>query len=191
MALIKCPECGQAVSDSAKKCPHCGYSLKGLNTNGSNVGGFQLASLLMQIGALVLCWVPFFFKETNYQEDAYGIIRHKTYEYSNIFAGTGYYVAGKETPLKISSFASYLIVTLLIVSIIITIGAIKKGKSYKVSIVLPILILAALALKYVSWCIMIYYHVAYQGGYDESPAICFLIFIGVEIVVEILNIIKR
>lgn len=27
MALIKCPECGQQVSDRAKKCPHCGYVL--------------------------------------------------------------------------------------------------------------------------------------------------------------------
>lgn len=28
MALIYCPECGKEVSDSARKCPHCGYSLK-------------------------------------------------------------------------------------------------------------------------------------------------------------------
>lgn len=27
MALIKCPECEQDVSSSAKACPHCGYSL--------------------------------------------------------------------------------------------------------------------------------------------------------------------
>lgn len=27
MALTKCPECGQQVSDRAKKCPHCGYVL--------------------------------------------------------------------------------------------------------------------------------------------------------------------
>lgn len=25
MALIKCPECGQMMSDRAKRCPHCGY----------------------------------------------------------------------------------------------------------------------------------------------------------------------
>jgi len=24
MALIKCPECGNNVSDKAKNCPHCG-----------------------------------------------------------------------------------------------------------------------------------------------------------------------
>ena len=28
MALIKCPECGKEVSDSAPTCPHCGYVLK-------------------------------------------------------------------------------------------------------------------------------------------------------------------
>lgn len=24
MALIKCPECGNSISDKAAKCPHCG-----------------------------------------------------------------------------------------------------------------------------------------------------------------------
>ncbi len=28
MALIKCPECGKDVSDTAKSCIHCGYVLK-------------------------------------------------------------------------------------------------------------------------------------------------------------------
>ncbi len=31
MALTKCPECGQQVSDRAKKCPHCGYVLSSYN----------------------------------------------------------------------------------------------------------------------------------------------------------------
>lgn len=25
MALIKCPECGKEISDTAKSCPNCGY----------------------------------------------------------------------------------------------------------------------------------------------------------------------
>ena len=28
MALTKCPECGQEISDTAKSCPHCGYKIK-------------------------------------------------------------------------------------------------------------------------------------------------------------------
>ena len=28
MALIKCPECSNDISDSAKSCPHCGYRIK-------------------------------------------------------------------------------------------------------------------------------------------------------------------
>lgn len=28
MALIKCPECGKEISDTAKQCPNCGYALK-------------------------------------------------------------------------------------------------------------------------------------------------------------------
>ena len=27
MAMIKCPECGQEISDKAKKCIHCGKIL--------------------------------------------------------------------------------------------------------------------------------------------------------------------
>ncbi|WP_395546691.1 MULTISPECIES: zinc ribbon domain-containing protein [unclassified Lacrimispora] len=27
MALIKCPECDNSISDSAKSCPHCGFNL--------------------------------------------------------------------------------------------------------------------------------------------------------------------
>lgn len=30
MALIKCPECGREVSDTAKSCPSCGYFIGGL-----------------------------------------------------------------------------------------------------------------------------------------------------------------
>ena len=28
MALIKCPECGNSISDKAEKCPHCGLPAK-------------------------------------------------------------------------------------------------------------------------------------------------------------------
>ena len=28
MALVKCPECGKMVSDSAEACPDCGYAVK-------------------------------------------------------------------------------------------------------------------------------------------------------------------
>ena len=27
MALIKCPECGKEISDTAKSCPNCGYTI--------------------------------------------------------------------------------------------------------------------------------------------------------------------
>lgn len=28
MALVKCPECGKEVSNSAAVCPNCGYGIK-------------------------------------------------------------------------------------------------------------------------------------------------------------------
>lgn len=27
MALVKCPECGKKISDTAPSCPHCGYEI--------------------------------------------------------------------------------------------------------------------------------------------------------------------
>ena len=33
MALIKCPECGQSVSDKATACIHCGFPLDKINTD--------------------------------------------------------------------------------------------------------------------------------------------------------------
>ena len=39
MALIKCPECGKEVSDTAKVCIHCGFELsknQGLSEKGKN-----------------------------------------------------------------------------------------------------------------------------------------------------------
>lgn len=34
MALIKCPECGQEVSDKAAVCPRCAYPLAGMKPDG-------------------------------------------------------------------------------------------------------------------------------------------------------------
>lgn len=34
MALIKCPECGQEVSDKAIQCPRCAYPIAELRTDG-------------------------------------------------------------------------------------------------------------------------------------------------------------
>ena len=51
MALINCPECGNQMSDTAKKCTHCGYKTKKLNKK--VIWGIIL--IILGIGALVLC----------------------------------------------------------------------------------------------------------------------------------------
>lgn len=40
MALIKCDECGNSISDKAKICPHCGYERKS-NTEDHNMSSSQ------------------------------------------------------------------------------------------------------------------------------------------------------
>lgn len=54
MALIECPECGKDVSDTAKVCPNCGFSLKkGKSQEGikKNAGKFIVAGILILIVA--------------------------------------------------------------------------------------------------------------------------------------------
>lgn len=44
MALIKCPECGKEISDTATTCPHCGtitQHQKDLNAK-SNIGNILI-----------------------------------------------------------------------------------------------------------------------------------------------------
>lgn len=47
MALINCPECNQSVSDTARKCPYCGYTLHKINAK----------KWLIVIGAIALSLV--------------------------------------------------------------------------------------------------------------------------------------
>ena len=42
MALIKCPNCGQDISDKAEKCPHCGWEKKREKKN--KEGKFKMPS---------------------------------------------------------------------------------------------------------------------------------------------------
>ena len=37
MALIKCPECGKEISDSATSCPNCGIALNQTTQNSKSV----------------------------------------------------------------------------------------------------------------------------------------------------------
>ena len=49
MALITCNECGAQISDSAKSCTQCGFSV-GVYLNKSKIGAFALAFFLGTFG---------------------------------------------------------------------------------------------------------------------------------------------
>lgn len=57
MALVKCPECGREISDTAKQCPHCGYTLKSNIETAkqvASVAGNALRNVFFKYGELVL-----------------------------------------------------------------------------------------------------------------------------------------
>ena len=47
MALVKCPECGEGVSTTAKNCPNCGYRS---HKSGPTVFGSMIARLVEILG---------------------------------------------------------------------------------------------------------------------------------------------
>lgn len=57
MALIKCPECGKEISNTAKQCPHCGFTLK---TNidaakqAASVAGNAVLNALLKYGYSII-----------------------------------------------------------------------------------------------------------------------------------------
>lgn len=48
MALIKCPECGEKMSDSATKCPHCG------KVNSKRTKGCGTALIIVLVGLFLV-----------------------------------------------------------------------------------------------------------------------------------------
>lgn len=56
MALIKCPECRNELSDKANFCPHCGYPL-GVEKFKSSFPTSLNWGILLAIGLLILGFV--------------------------------------------------------------------------------------------------------------------------------------
>ena len=52
MSLIKCPECGQQISDKAEKCPHCGlpssyFNVQKSENKGEDVDYSNISNILI------------------------------------------------------------------------------------------------------------------------------------------------
>lgn len=59
MALIKCPECGKEISNSANKCPHCGYAIKSI---GKTLSANKKNIMVAVIAVVVVLFVVLSFK---------------------------------------------------------------------------------------------------------------------------------
>jgi len=80
MAMIDCPECKKAISDSSRKCPHCDYALRSdtamesaVKTTGEVLNTLVTIAVLVGMsfaaihfndwvtwGFCIFCWVGYF-----------------------------------------------------------------------------------------------------------------------------------
>ncbi len=68
MALIKCPECNNQISDQADSCPKCGYELKAKKVNDSKPSGTATSKINFKYLAIILIIVAavlLFFQQSN------------------------------------------------------------------------------------------------------------------------------
>lgn len=65
--VIQCPECGEKVSDSAKKCPHCGYKL----VKPRSFKGLIIALIVIIVAMIIagICYVKYL--QYEHEETAY------------------------------------------------------------------------------------------------------------------------
>lgn len=100
MALMKCPECGNEISDKAKKCPRCGYPIKtnSLNKRKKVIIGCVSFGIAVVVGLGIYSVVTIDSKEYKKAEEAY-----KTGDYSTaseIFKSLGEYKDSEERYLE-------------------------------------------------------------------------------------------
>ena len=74
MALIKCPECGKEISDTAKSCPNCGYEKGKLEQNSNSNQSLSKSAIIKLIAVVVIFFIAIccyvFYQETRC--DAHG-----------------------------------------------------------------------------------------------------------------------
>ena len=54
MTLIRCPECGKEISDSAKTCVECGYPIKKYRNNTSFINIFESINKKILVGIIAI-----------------------------------------------------------------------------------------------------------------------------------------
>ena len=62
MAIIKCPECGNTVSDQAANCPHCGFKVTnkiGYTENQYQGKRSSIKGMIIALCGVILIWISF------------------------------------------------------------------------------------------------------------------------------------
>ena len=56
MALTKCPECGQQISDKANVCPNCGHPIAYENVK-TNFSSFLRKKWVKKVGIVIITYI--------------------------------------------------------------------------------------------------------------------------------------
>lgn len=70
MAIIKCPECGQQMSDNTKTCPHCGYNIKKHFTKHDNANSNKFVYIAIIVALCIIGWIAWRAYTTKTEQEA-------------------------------------------------------------------------------------------------------------------------
>lgn len=114
MALIKCPHCGQPVSDSATQCPHCQKQLMTATQRSWTKKTSMTAMVLCIVGALLtLCTIIL--------NGGFSLVRTSVISFLIFMAWLIWFVKGERqryTAIKVGIIICLLVVVISVINII-------------------------------------------------------------------------
>jgi len=76
MALVKCPECGKEISDTAKSCPNCGYVFKKKGTSKTIIRFVAVVAAII-VAVFAICTIRYYnnpFKRIKANNNYYALV---------------------------------------------------------------------------------------------------------------------
>lgn len=195
MAIVKCPECGNEISDTASRCVHCGYR-KGLS---KKVKVSVTIAFLIQLIAIVLL------AAVNYIYVFEGHYYHYVYsEFGSEFDYSGYQVVDEDCfsnvflkhnntidpeaeVTTIVEITSYIIIAVGILGVAAYLYMLLREKYLQYYWLIPVLAAGTLLIHSIVVSVSKLGMIGTQGYYEIRPSIVWFIVIALEISAAVLG----